>query len=64
MDTKKWYTSKIFWGGVLTTVIASLQVAQEWLNSATLSPESIITLVIGILIVVWRVWFTDKKIEF
>jgi SNF family Na+-dependent transporter len=63
METKKWYTSKILWSGVIVTLIGALQFVEQWLETATYSVSDFVILATGILTVVFRVWFTDTPIK-
>lgn len=60
---KSWYTSKLVWLGVVQSLISILMLAQEWYARGDFSVPAIIGLVIGALMVVLRVWFTDMPIE-
>ena len=60
---KFWYESKLVWLGVITTLIGALQLVAEFLKAGTFSPDSVVLLVVGILGVVLRVWFTEASIR-
>jgi len=63
MQSKAWYESKILWLGVITTLIGALQLVAEFLKSGNFTPDAIVLLVVGVLGVVLRVWFTDTTIR-
>lgn len=60
---KKFYESKIFWAMAIQAVVSSLMVAQEWYSKGDFSIPGIIGLVIGVLVIVLRVFFTDTPID-
>jgi hypothetical protein len=60
---KSWYTSKLFWLGVINFMIGSLALVGEFLSKSDFSPLAVTTLATGVLVVVLRVWFTDTKIS-
>jgi len=60
---KAWYTSKILWAGVVGFLISALQIFSEWYARNDFSVTGITTLVISLLVVVLRIWFTDMPIE-
>jgi len=61
---KPWYQSKIVWLGVITTLMGVLPLVAGFIDTQSVNdPAAWITLVIGILTVVSRVWFTDTQIE-
>jgi hypothetical protein len=60
---KAFYESKLFWVGAITTLLGVLQLFSEWYAKADFSVPGIISLVIGILVIVLRVWFTDTPID-
>jgi hypothetical protein len=59
---KAWYESKMTWLGIITTLIGALQLVAEFLKSGAFSPDAVVLLVVGILGVILRVWFTDTAI--
>lgn len=59
---KPWYTSKLVWLGIISTLIGALQLVASLLAQSTITPSDITLLIVGILGVVMRVWFTDTKI--
>lgn len=60
---KNWYESKTVWLGVIATTIGALQLVAQFLASGTFTPEAFTLLVVGVLGVVLRVWFTDTAIR-
>jgi len=63
MESKKWYTSKTVWLGVVLTLLGALQVVHGALVSGQpLDAAAIINSVAGVLLVVLRIWFTDQPI--
>lgn len=60
---KAWYDSKIVWVGVITTLLGVLGLFQEWYAKGDFSVPGIIGFVIGVLLIVLRVWFTDTPID-
>lgn len=61
--SKPWYTSKLVWLGIINTLIGVLALLGEFFTrNAAITPIAITELVSGILLVVLRVWFTDKPI--
>jgi hypothetical protein len=62
VQTIKWYQSKIVWLGVVTTLIGALQLLVPVLQANSFAPADITTLVIGVLTIISRIWFTDSKI--
>lgn len=62
-NPKPWYASKLTWLGIITSAIGILQVVGEWISANSFQPEDFTILVVGILTVILRVWFTDTPIE-
>jgi len=60
---KKWYLSKIVWAGILTVLIGAIPLVTEFLEAGVYSPAAIGTVVTGVLVVIFRVWFTTEGIE-
>lgn len=60
---KSWYESKVVWAMVVQSVISILLLVQEWYSTGDYSIPGIIGLVIGVLVIVLRVWFTDQPID-
>ena len=58
---KAWYESKTLWLNVITALIAVLTLLQD---NPVIPPvaQPYILLVVGVLNVVLRVWFTDQPI--
>ena len=62
MQGKPWYTSKLIWLGVVTTLVGSLDLVARLLQQVQVTPSDIVLLASGILTVVLRVWFTEQPI--
>ena len=62
MEGKVWYQSKLFWLGVIQTLIAILGLVADWLNAGNYTEPSVIMLVSGCLTIVLRIWFTDSPV--
>lgn len=62
MTERSWYTSKIVWLGVITTLLGVLPLIDELVKQSPITPSSIIALITGVLIVIVRVWFTDPMV--
>lgn len=63
MDTKKFYESKLFWLGIVQTLLGALAVISEFLQSGKpFDPLAVVLIVSGVLTVILRVWFTDTPI--
>lgn len=60
---KKWYQSKILWVGVMQLVYGSAMMIAEFIEAASFAPTSIAAFVCGLLLIVFRIWFTDYSIE-
>ena len=63
METKEFWKSKIFWAGVITTLISILELFAEWYKAGNFDVPAIITLIVGILIIIFRIWFTNTIIK-
>jgi hypothetical protein len=63
MDQKPWWKSKIVWLGVINTLIAGLELGGVFLDTGDFSPVAISQLVIGILMVIARIWFTNTELK-
>jgi hypothetical protein len=63
MDSKKWYQSKLFWLGVIMTLLGAIPVVQELLAKSPMQATDFVAFFGGILTVILRVWFTDKSIS-
>jgi len=63
MDQKPWWKSKIVWLGVINTLIAGLELGGVFLETGDFSPVAISQLVIGILMVIARIWFTNTELK-
>jgi hypothetical protein len=66
METIKWWQSKVTWAGIVTTLLGIVPLVAVFSRLLAPTAETIIdgaaTLVAGILVVVWRVWFTNTVI--
>jgi hypothetical protein len=58
-----WYQSKIVWAMVVQSLISVLLLVQEWYSKADYSVPGIIGLVIGVLVIVLRIWFTESPVD-
>ena len=63
MKTKKWYESKLVILNVIQTLIGALTLAAEYMKAGDLSPAGMTMLVVGILGVILRVWYTNTSIS-
>jgi len=63
MDSKPWYQSKIVWLSVITALISGLEIFSEWYSKGDFSIPGIISLIISILLIVVRVFFTSTVIS-
>lgn len=59
---KAWYTSKVFWLGVITTLLGIIPILTELAAQTAITPAAAGTAATGILIVVVRVWFTNEPV--
>lgn len=60
---KAWYQSKVVWVGVISTLLGVLQLFAEWYDKGDFSVSGVVALVIGVLVIILRVWFTDTPID-
>jgi len=58
--SKLWYQSKVFWLGVITTLLGIIPIVTELASQTAVTPAALGTAATGILIVIVRVWFTDQ----
>lgn len=58
-DAKPWYQSKVFWLGVITTLLGVVPIITELASQTALTPAAVGTAMTGVLVVIMRVWFTD-----
>ena len=63
LQIKYFWESKIFWVGILSTLIAIGNLVAEFLQAGSFSADSFVLLFVGILTIVLRVWFTDTAIN-
>lgn len=61
-DEKAWYTSKLFWLGVLTTVLGVVPIVTELASQTSVTPAAVGTAVTGVVMVIVRIWFTDAPL--
>lgn len=61
-DPKAWYQSKVFWLGVVTTLLGIIPIVTELASQMTVTPAAIGTAATGILIVIMRIWFTSEPV--
>jgi len=62
MEGKEFWKSKLFWLGIIQTLIAVLGLIADWLEAGNYTEPSVIMLVSGILTIVLRIWFTDSPV--
>lgn len=62
-DPKAWYTSKVFWLGIITTLLGVIPIVTELASQTAASPAEIGTALTGVLVVVMRIWFTDAPVS-
>jgi len=61
---KKVWFSKIVLVGVLQFVYGAVMLVAEFLEAASFNPVAIASLVCGLLLIVFRIWFSDSSLEF
>ncbi len=59
---KRWYTSKLVWLGIIQFVMGVAMQVAEFIETADFSPTAIAAIVLGVLTVVLRVWFTSEPV--
>lgn len=59
---KPWYQSKLVWSGVVLTLIGALQLVAQYLDAGVYSASGIVMLVVGVLNVILRIWFTNEEL--
>ena len=59
VDPKAWYTSKVVWLGVITTLLGVIPIATDLASQTAITPAAIGTALTGVLMVIVRIWFTD-----
>jgi hypothetical protein len=61
---KPFYLSKLVWLGIIQTVIGALTIITDYLSTGKeFDAPGIIFIVMGILTVVLRIWFTEEPIS-
>ena len=60
---KPWYSSKIIWGGVMMFLLSALQSFSDWYSRGVFDIPAICTLIISLLVIAARIWFTDTAIS-
>ena len=60
---KKWYFSKIVGIGILQFVYGAVMMVAEFIEAGNFSPVPIASLVMGLLLIVFRIWFTEHALE-
>jgi hypothetical protein len=67
MITIKWWQSKVTWAGIVTTLLGVVPLVAIFAQLLAPTAVNIIigaaTMVDGILVVIWRVWFTNSTIS-
>jgi heme A synthase len=64
VTSKSWFLSKIFWAGVITTILGILPVIQTWLNNPQpMTIDNWLTMAAGVLTVIFRLWFTNQTLN-
>lgn len=59
---KSWFTSKVVWLGIITTLLGVIPIVTELASQTALTPTAVGTAATGILIVIMRIWFTDQPV--
>jgi hypothetical protein len=63
---KKWYTSKILWAAVVTMLLGIVPLVLDFFKAVPLFSfpmvSAALTLLSGILTLVWRLFFTNQPI--
>ena len=60
---KKWYASKIVWVGILQFVYGAVGLVPAFVEAGNFSPVACGSLVSGLLLIVFRIWFTEHSLE-
>jgi hypothetical protein len=67
-NTKIWYTSKIFWASIITFLLGAVPIVGTFLRlilpNAAVIIDGVAVMVTGLLILAWRIWFTDSALVF
>ena len=61
---KKVWFSKIVFVGVAQFVYGAVTLVAEFIEAASFNPVAIASLVCGLLLIVFRIWFTEYSLEF
>ena len=62
MNGKSWWASKMNWFGVLTSVSGSVELVAHYIEKGNVSVSGVLLLIVGIVNIVLRTFFTDKPI--
>lgn len=60
---KKFYESKLFWLGVIQTLIGVLNLVADFLSKGDFTSPEVVLLFSGALTIVLRIWFTTQEIQ-
>ena len=67
MPQKAWYTSKIVWVGIISTVLAILPILAAYVKlispQAATVIDATVAMLAGVLTVILRVWFTSSTLS-
>lgn len=63
LEFKNFWESKIFWVGMLSSLIAIGNLVAEFLQAEIFSADSFVLLFVGVMTIVLRVWFTETAIN-
>lgn len=63
LQFKNFWESKIFWIGILSSLIAIGNLVAEFLQVGVFSADSFVLLFVGVLTIVLRIWFTETAIN-
>jgi len=62
-EGKNVWQSKLFWLGILQSLIGILGLVADFLEVGNFSEAALVVLISGCLTVILRVWFTDQPIK-
>ena len=63
LEFKNFWESKLFWIGLLSSLIAIGNLIAEFLQIGSFSPDSFVLLFVGVLTIILRIWFTETAIN-